>query len=339
MIEFDGITPRQTTTKESVAVDGGLVPVELLYWEQGSHGVLNFQYKKTGTSEWQTLDLTNSMLLKPDANLNLNELQDVVKQGGKWAVRTGAKLDGSEVQDTIIGSDGRDLIFGDGGNDKMTGGTGADTFVLSTKSGNGNDVITDFAVGTDKIALSSVFNLEDIDVNAPNWLNQNSVNNLSWNDGNKTLSYQTQDGTQNSVTFQGVTKSYANANDFLAENLATGDVYVMEGAGNSLSLSQLTDYEVVDLTGNGNNTLTDVTLSNLINNSNSGLHIKGNAGDVVNLGNQAATTNLTDSHNGKSGTWQKAAAPVVEDGVTYDVWQNTADADNKVFIQQGITVL
>ena len=61
---------------------------------------------------------------------------------------------------SIAGGAGDDTIFGQGGNDTLTGGTGADTFVYSMTEANGNDTITDFAVGTDIIRLINVTDAE-----------------------------------------------------------------------------------------------------------------------------------------------------------------------------------
>jgi serralysin len=58
-------------------------------------------------------------------------------------------LHGGKNDDIIISGSGDDIIFGDLGNDTLTGDSGADVFVF--KSDAGNDTITDFTVGTDKI--------------------------------------------------------------------------------------------------------------------------------------------------------------------------------------------
>jgi VCBS repeat-containing protein len=64
--------------------------------------------------------------------------------------------------DTLIGGDGNDKLFGgiDGdvliggvGNDEMTGGRGADLFVFE----GGQDRVTDFANGVDRLDVSSIF--------------------------------------------------------------------------------------------------------------------------------------------------------------------------------------
>ena len=68
-------------------------------------------------------------------------------------------IDGGAAKDTIIAGDGNDTIYGGKGNDSLSGGAGADTFIYTT--GDGNDVITDYAqedrisiVGTARTAIS-----------------------------------------------------------------------------------------------------------------------------------------------------------------------------------------
>ena len=69
-------------------------------------------------------------------------------------------LHGLDGNDTLLGLAGGDSLFGDAGNDTLrgglgvdtlTGGSGADLFVF--EAGGGNDKITDFVSGTDKIDL------------------------------------------------------------------------------------------------------------------------------------------------------------------------------------------
>ena len=62
-------------------------------------------------------------------------------------------IDGGADDDEIYGGAGADAITGGTGDDTMTGGAGADTFVFA--AGHGNDAITDFDNGTDKIDLSA----------------------------------------------------------------------------------------------------------------------------------------------------------------------------------------
>jgi len=62
---------------------------------------------------------------------------------------------GGEGIDTINSSDGDDYIRGGTGNDILTGGLGADKFVFEAAATNGNDQITDFQRGTDKLVFTA----------------------------------------------------------------------------------------------------------------------------------------------------------------------------------------
>lgn len=70
---------------------------------------------------------------------------------------------GTSGKDNLVGNNGKDAIFGLAGNDKITGGRGddvlvggmgADKFTFNpNRLGEGDDVIYDFELGTDKIQL------------------------------------------------------------------------------------------------------------------------------------------------------------------------------------------
>jgi hypothetical protein len=68
-------------------------------------------------------------------------------------------LTGNAGDDTLTGGGGGDMLIGGSGNDTLTGGSGGDTFQFDTPLVAGEfATITDFAAGTDKVALaSSVF--------------------------------------------------------------------------------------------------------------------------------------------------------------------------------------
>jgi len=63
--------------------------------------------------------------------------------------------------DTLIGGDGNDRLFGGKGNDTLTAGTGADTFVFAP--GGGDDAVTDFTQGDDRIDLSAFEDLGSLE--------------------------------------------------------------------------------------------------------------------------------------------------------------------------------
>jgi serralysin len=63
-------------------------------------------------------------------------------------------LVGNDVANSLSGNGGSDVLNGLGGNDRLSGGAGADDFRFFQNSGN--DVITDFATGADKIRLTEI---------------------------------------------------------------------------------------------------------------------------------------------------------------------------------------
>ncbi len=62
-------------------------------------------------------------------------------------------LTGAGGADTLSGGDGLDRLFGRRGNDELTGGQGSDRFIFNL--GDGNDTITDFEQGADRIRIAS----------------------------------------------------------------------------------------------------------------------------------------------------------------------------------------
>lgn len=65
------------------------------------------------------------------------------------------RLAGARGVDSLIGGDGADILTGGRGQDVLTGGAGADQFVFGPRAGN--DRITDFTPGEDRIDLSALF--------------------------------------------------------------------------------------------------------------------------------------------------------------------------------------
>ncbi|TWV84609.1 PA14 domain-containing protein, partial [Moraxella sp. VT-16-12] len=223
VIEYDNIRAPDTSTATGVQIKGGLVPVELLYWEQGAQGVLNFEYKPSHETEWKTLDLSDTLMLR-DNSLDLNILQDIVMVNDEWHVRTGDVISGTNPKDQefITGTEAKDIIYGGKMNDALVGGKGADLFVYNTQVDNDNDIIKDFTVGVDKIVLSDVIdvNAQNLGINLDNpaWAGKDSVSDMAWNDSTKTLSFKTADGGSNAITFENMTESYTDLDAFLKAN-------------------------------------------------------------------------------------------------------------------------
>jgi len=211
-----------------VELSEGLHTVEIIYMEENVNSALQMQYKAHGAddSTYQTLGLDNKLMLKPEVPLDLNELQDLHNSGDAthpvWEVRTGSALDGNHGSNQITGSEGRDFLYGHEGDDQLTGGAGRDTFIYNAKADNGHDVIKDFNVGEDKIALTDVLETKDINLKAPGWKPTSEIQNAQWDDAAHKLSYDTTDAAgkiyHNSITFEGMTQSYGSVDDFLKDN-------------------------------------------------------------------------------------------------------------------------
>ena len=74
---------------------------------------------------------------------------DVLKGGG-WH----DALSGDEGRDRLVGGGGRDVLDGGAGDDRLIGGRGADVFVF--EAGDGDDRISDFQTGADRIDLTAL---------------------------------------------------------------------------------------------------------------------------------------------------------------------------------------
>jgi Ca2+-binding RTX toxin-like protein len=90
---------------------------------------------------------------------NQNNFLDFRGSASGVSVDAGQGLDtiyGSNFNDSIIGGNGNqaDAIYGGSGNDTSSGGNGADIFWY-TETNSGNDIITDFADGSDLIRFTA----------------------------------------------------------------------------------------------------------------------------------------------------------------------------------------
>tara|TARA_R110001583_G_scaffold185291_1_gene345296 strand:+ start:8639 stop:11470 length:2832 start_codon:yes stop_codon:yes gene_type:complete len=108
------------------------------------------------------------------------------------------RLFGNEGDDDIYGGDGDDYIEGGAGNDYIQGGAGADTFEFRATVDEGDDIISDFADGTDVIKM---FDLEFEDLT------------ISVVDGDTVISWASGEG--GSVTLTGVAAGQISEADFI----------------------------------------------------------------------------------------------------------------------------
>ncbi|WP_052254159.1 M10 family metallopeptidase C-terminal domain-containing protein [Leisingera sp. ANG-S5] len=108
------------------------------------------------------------------------------------------KLFGGNGKDKLFGGNGQDVLYGGAGEDTLKGGSGNDTFTF--KTGAGQDIITDFAVGSDQVHLD--FTSAE--------LNALRFRNVAGEDGG-VLIIQGED----SLLLQGVSYSDLSSSDFL----------------------------------------------------------------------------------------------------------------------------
>nr|WP_281500780.1 M10 family metallopeptidase [Kordiimonas marina] len=141
-------------------------------------------------------------------------------------------LEGGAGDDILKGQGGQDTLDGGSGNDSLTGGTGADVFAFD--SGWGDDVITDFTVGTDEFDLSAA------------GLSYGTVT-ISQGANGAVLS----DGSGDTITLTGVDSSYISRGDFGATGTASsGNDAIYATAGND-RIKSLAGNDTVD--GRGGN--------------------------------------------------------------------------------------
>ena len=137
--------------------------------------------KVYGATTSTTLTVTNSTkspvtVSSAIKTIDASKRTKAVKITGNSSANTikgGSKADtiyGGSGNDSILGNAGNDKLYGDAGNDKLLGGAGADTLtggkgsdtltgnagndVFVYAKGDGNDVITDYTAGQDKIKIT-----------------------------------------------------------------------------------------------------------------------------------------------------------------------------------------
>ncbi len=97
-----------------------------------------------------------------------NDLRNVIKGNDAENVLEGNggndRLFGNGGDDELFGGAGRDILDGGDGLDMLTGGSGRDRFILS--SGYGDDMITDFQDGQDRLQLVEGLTFESLTIEA-----------------------------------------------------------------------------------------------------------------------------------------------------------------------------
>ena len=169
---------------------GDSINTDHLSWTNGITGVA---YTSGSHDAMGAKALTEYIKWTDNASTDATDQQVANYVKNHWKDLLDNRADGGD--DTLNGGKGDDVLFGGAGNDTLTGGEGADQFVFLANSNNGNDVITDFQAGVDKVVFADLVSPHDL---------QNAV----WNDETHTLSFTGvgKDGTtyQNSITFNGL---------------------------------------------------------------------------------------------------------------------------------------
>ncbi|MDO4248071.1 MAG: M10 family metallopeptidase C-terminal domain-containing protein [Neisseria sp.] len=136
-------------------------------------------YLKAGGSEGSDAELVAYV------RQNYTKLMDTHPQGG---------------DDDLNGGAGDDIIIGNAGDDTLTGGEGRDVFVFMANSNSGQDRITDFVRGSDKIQFSDVVD----------------SSSLIWETDTRTLKFT---GVQDGNTYENSVFIQSASADFKLEDL------------------------------------------------------------------------------------------------------------------------
>ncbi|PJG85885.1 beta strand repeat-containing protein [Conservatibacter flavescens] len=292
----------------------GQAPVFLTNYDD----VVYLGYYQSGTESSGAGNISSLLYISNGANgrltddnnnrttVDLAQGDDVLWVKGYQGINASVYLgEGNDIYRLSGGLDGN--IYGEAGNDEITVG-GLVSSAAKIYTGSGSDTVT----------LNSGFDgLIDLGsgVRPDEYLDTYQTGTSLGNDNNTDTA-----SDVNTVKLAGAMTS--------GQIVGGAGTDILELTGNSnrtISLERLKNMDVIDLTA-GNNTLTNVTSENLANNNN--LHIKGNAGDRVNLGPQNLLGENTGSFTNTGST--------TEDGVSYNIWTG---GTSTVYIQDGITVI
>ena len=141
---YDNLMSRSDSDSDDIYI-GDSLNIDSLSWSRGDTVIKGSSYVnaveglrdylKAGGSEGSDAELVAYV------RQNYTKLMDTNLKGGNDKIDAGA---------------GDDIIIGNAGNDTLTGGEGRDVFVFMANSNSGQDTITDFVRGSDKIQFSDV---------------------------------------------------------------------------------------------------------------------------------------------------------------------------------------
>ncbi len=131
-------------------------------------------------------------------------------------------INGDSGNDTILGGKGNDTLYGGEGNDTLTGGAGYDVFVYE----NGNDTVTDYVVGQDKIKFEVAITSHT--VSNKDVIFKTSQGDLTVKNGKgKKITVVDSNGNSTTQAYTSSSSSYANVYDediwFMDDNFVSDE--------------------------------------------------------------------------------------------------------------------
>lgn len=140
--------------------------------------LLQGDYVAAHTDGWTQFDIdpvTHELLVTTYGIPSYNEADAAADPGAiaarepvivsQFRVAPDQTIEGGSAPDVLAGGNGDDIIVGGKGADQLTGGEGSDVFVFQANSGD--DRITDFASGTDRLDLRALHvEMADVEMSA-----------------------------------------------------------------------------------------------------------------------------------------------------------------------------
>ena len=193
---LDGGTGYDTADYSNLGQGITLLPFGLVNKADGTQDQLvNIEKIVAGISTIDTIDSSTSSS-SINANLTTGKITVITRNSLAFDTHNFDNVIGGNFNDTLTGNnlanqlyggDGDDYLSGEGGDDILTGGdgldilnggAGKDTFVFNSPV-SGNDLITDFKQGQDKLRISTFgFGVGTFDIN--NWSYEGTTGQLSF---------------------------------------------------------------------------------------------------------------------------------------------------------------